>query len=733
MIISVLSKIQKNMTTHHPLLWKTSLLATLFLNTPLHAEIRLDGTLGGPRGILKSQETQYGQVFPITASLGKQLGDNLFHSFETFNLQSHEIASFGGPDSIQNVISRVTGNHPSYINGTLHSSMPNADLYFLNPAGILFGPNARLSVYGSFHASTADYLRLGEEGRFDATHPESTLLKVAPPTAFGFLTDSPAGISKQGGFLIVPPQKTLSFIGGDLNIEDGQYLVEDTWQNSFMGASGGRINLISVADTLEVPIHPENMPDNPFQPFGQITITDSTPKHSERQSGNLDVSGAGGGSVYIRGGQLFMDNGHIWADTRGHENGQDITLKINDELALTQGSRITAQVVKKGDMTPTGQAGNITITANRIQLNFGSQIDSTAQFGTAGSAGDITVSAQEAIKISGCLVNGNGSCLAESFNSQSTGFIYSGIQSSTGGTGQGGNIRIDTPTLTLTENGVIRADTQHIGKAGEIAIQVDNLSLTNGGQIKSSSGLHNASQTTRSGGQLTIKANQRIEINGKGIEGQASGLFSNAFTQGEGGKIEISAPKASLEAGGTIQAAAEGHGKAGHLILNIDQMSLHNSGIVTHSVDSAGGDITIKSNEQVYLLNSRINTQAIGADKQNKGGNISLSQPDLMILNNSHLITSGFVGDGGNISLSAQHSIQSSDSVLNAASTLGVDGEIQIDALIEDFSEINVLPTHFRQTPLSLNECVIRSPKEISSLKYRTRSGLFSHPDDLQH
>jgi len=107
--------------------------------------------------------------------------------------------------------------------------MPNADLYFLNPAGILFGPNARLSVYGSFHASTADYLRLGEEGRFDATHPESTLLKVAPPTAFGFLTDSPAGISKQGGFLIVPPQKTLSFIGGDLNIEDGQYLVEDTW------------------------------------------------------------------------------------------------------------------------------------------------------------------------------------------------------------------------------------------------------------------------------------------------------------------------------------------------------------------------------------------------------------------------------------------------------------------------------------------------------------------------
>jgi len=74
--------------------------------------------------------------------------------------------------------------------------------------------NKCLSVYGSFHASTADYLRLGEDGRFDATYPEASLLKVAPPRAFGFLTDSLAGISKQGGFLIVPPQKTLSFTRG---------------------------------------------------------------------------------------------------------------------------------------------------------------------------------------------------------------------------------------------------------------------------------------------------------------------------------------------------------------------------------------------------------------------------------------------------------------------------------------------------------------------------------------
>jgi filamentous hemagglutinin family protein len=719
------------MTRHDSFLWKISLFVILFFSSPISAEIILDGTLGGPKGILKSQEIQYGQLFPISASIGKQVGDNLFHSFEIFNLHPDEIASFGGPENIQNIISRVTGDHPSYINGTIHSAIPNADLYFLNPAGILFGPNARLSVYGSFYASTADYLRLAEGGRFDASHPKSTVLKVAPPTAFGFLTDLPAGISKQGAFLILPAQKTLSLIGGDLKIEDGQYLVEKNWRNSFMGTSGGRINLISVADSLEVPIDPDNLPDNPFQTFGKITLTDSSPKDSQRQSANLDVSGAGGGSVYIRAGQLFMDNAQIWADTLGHENGLDIKVKVNDELTLTQGSRITAQVVKKGELTPTGQAGNIIITANRIHLNGGSQIDSSTQLGTAGSAGYISLSAQEQIKISGCLANNDDSCFVKS-NGFSEGFIYSGIQNSTAGTGQGEEIRIKTPILTLTENAVIRADTQNIGNAGEINIQVEKLILTKGGQIKSSSGQHNMIQVTGSGGKLRIKATENIAIKGKGIQGQSSGLFSNAFTQGQGGKIEIIVPNLSLEAGGSIQAAAQGRGNAGDLLLNVDKMTLNNSTIVTHSVNSAGGDITIKSKEQLYLINSRFSTQTIGLDKQNKGGNITLSQPKWMILNNSKLISSGFVGDGGNIKLSAQYSIESSDSLLNAASTLGVDGEVQIDASIEYFNEINLLAKQFRRSSVSVDECVIDNLKELSHFQYQTRRGLFSHPNDLQ-
>ncbi len=135
------------------------------LNFTVYAEVVLDGSLG-PIGSLE------GPNFSIDAELGQQVGSNLFHSFEKFNINFNEFASFSGPETIQNVISRVTGGEGSYIDGGLYSSMPNADMYFINPAGIMFGPNAWLDVQGSFHASTADYLRLGKDGRFDATYPE---------------------------------------------------------------------------------------------------------------------------------------------------------------------------------------------------------------------------------------------------------------------------------------------------------------------------------------------------------------------------------------------------------------------------------------------------------------------------------------------------------------------------------------------------------------------------------
>lgn len=96
------------------------------------------------------------------------MGSNLFHSFGSFNLNAAESATFTDPTGIENVLTRVTGGSASNIDGLISTRFENAspNLFFLNPAGIIFGPNAKLAAQGSFHASTADYLRLDRDKFF---------------------------------------------------------------------------------------------------------------------------------------------------------------------------------------------------------------------------------------------------------------------------------------------------------------------------------------------------------------------------------------------------------------------------------------------------------------------------------------------------------------------------------------------------------------------------------------
>src|SRR5712691_765261 len=191
------------------------------------AQITLDGSLG-PRGALT------GPNYVIPAAVGQIRGPNLFHSFDQFNLRllQGESATFTGPNTITNILSRVTGGSPSIIDGLLRSQIPGAHLYLFNPSGVVFGPNASLDVSGSFHVSTADYLRLADGARFSAHLSDTSTLSMAPPAAFGFLGPTTAAISMQSSVLHVPAGQTMSVIGGDIAITGGTLV-----------APSGRINL----------------------------------------------------------------------------------------------------------------------------------------------------------------------------------------------------------------------------------------------------------------------------------------------------------------------------------------------------------------------------------------------------------------------------------------------------------------------------------------------------------
>jgi filamentous hemagglutinin family protein len=216
-------------------------IACLYFSDSIHAQVPTNITSDNSLG---TQVTPNGNVYDITGGTRPDNGTNLFHSFGQFSVGGGDTANFlndTGADTT-NILGRVTGGDPSSIFGTIQTTdFPGANLFLLNPAGVIFGPSASLNVSGSFYASTADFVRLGEDGIFYAELGEESVLTIAAPTAFGFLSDNPQGITLDQSQLIVEADQTLGLVGGDVDISGAQFT-----------APNGNIVLASVASPGEV-------------------------------------------------------------------------------------------------------------------------------------------------------------------------------------------------------------------------------------------------------------------------------------------------------------------------------------------------------------------------------------------------------------------------------------------------------------------------------------------------
>ncbi len=560
------------------------------------ADVVLDGTLGNDSKLA-------GPDFQIGADLGRQEGNNLFHSFSEFDLNKEQTAIFQGPGNIEHIIGRVTSNKFSQIDGTIRTEIPNASLYLINPEGFWFGPNARLDLAGSLYVSTANQLHLGNGGVFNARPQPPSVLVSAPPSAFGFLDTAPAKITLNQGSLATGPGKTLALLGGEIRITEG-----------VLRAISGQINLIAISSNNWLTLAPDNkLQTEPNTKFGKIVIENQT---------NIDVGKEGAGNIYIRGGQLTLSRSNITANTAVDKKGGMIKLEA-DELRLEQEANIDSRtfgpgqggqiIIKVAGLATlsnnstiqsstlstdlqAGGAGNIVLDTRCLVLE-GSTI-STATEGP-GTGGDIVISAFDyitltttdlsaaAIRASSIPKEGKENTAGDAGRIHLTArdLQLSGnlskIDNSTAGAGLGGNITLKVAnSLRLTGEAAISADSKGTGEAGNISIQTNQIDLADHSTISTAT-------DKADGGNIIIKTPHSLSLSNSQISATVSG------GRGQGGNLLISNPRWFRLTNSAVIANAT-RGKGGLvLIVTGTPIKSENSFITASSEQGVDGDVKI--------------------------------------------------------------------------------------------------------------------------------------------
>jgi filamentous hemagglutinin family protein len=713
---------------------------------------------------------------------GARRGGNLFHSFSQFSIPTDGSAYFNNAADVQNIFSRVTGGSISNIDGLIRAN-GTANLFLLNPNGILFGPNASLNIGGSFVATTANAIGFpnGEVFSSDATQPLPSQLLTVNPNAFFFSQLTPKPIVNQSTFngtgLQVPVKQNLLLVGGSVQFDNGRIAspgsyvevgsvggvgtaglstTSEDWQLSIpnnvvradvslsndsrinvLGGGGGGIAVtarnVSLSEESRFRVGIDAGLGFAGAQTGGIQI-DTTETVTLFNGGSIRIEVLGGGTgnvgdMTITTGSLFLSGvSRLLAPMSGQGNVGSVNIHARDTVSLDSGSYILGAVQNTGN----GNTGGITITTGALLLSGGAQLifDVNGQ----GNVGNLNIHARDRVSVDG-----------ETSDGAYASTIFT--QVNPGAFGQGGNVAITTGTLFLTNGGAINtANTGGTGDAGRVTIQArdsvqirgtsptltDNRSgvftsatpgaVGNGGDVRIETGSLSVSNQGR------IITNAEGQGNAGSIQIQATGAVSfdsgDAITTllstgtGRGGDIEIEARSLLVRNGAQISASTSGNGNAGNITVSADTVGLSRGGqlLTTTSSNGHAGDITVKTPAlQLNGVNSglfaettsagdagnltiqpRDNGQSVRVNLQNgaqisastsssgRGGQLTIAAPDSITLTgDGSIITAGTgsIGAGGNLNLRAGRlNIQDQAEVTVSSSDTGMAGSLFVDA-----------------------------------------------------
>ena len=652
----------------------------------------------------------------LTINGGSRAGGNLFHSFQEFSLTTGSEAFFNNAVDVQNIFSRVTGNNISNIDGLIRAN-GGANLFLLNPNGIVFGPNARLNIGGSFIASTANSINFADKTQFSAINPQAgSLLTVSVPIGLGF-GSNPAPIQVQGRghnltfnptpsvafppftreanpqALTVQPGRTLALVGGELILAGGQLVAER-----------GRIELGSVGASGEVSLA--------ATPSGFALDYQGVSNFQDiqlSQQALADASGSGGEGIHFVGRRVTLTNGSaaLMQNSASSAPGGEITVNAKESLELIGTTpNATVRSSLNNESTGAGTGGAIRINTGRLAFMGGGQIV-TRTYGT-GAAGNITVNASDAIEVIG----------ASPLNPRFFSSIFAIAQRTA--SGRAGDLSISTRRLTVLGGGIINAASYGNGSGGNLTLKAEVVELIGSDPIfNSPSDLNVGSFRTgnagslridtqrlvvRDGGRITastigsgnagtleVNASELVEISGNSsIESSVNsnstinevlGLRGDA--SGSAGGVTINTNRLIVRDGARVTVRNVGPRDGGTLQVNAGSIELDREATLTASTASGeGGNIILQANYLQMRRNSNITTSAGGTGN---GGNLTINSDAIAALENSDITANAIQGRGGNISISTSGIFgtgfrpqPTSESDITASSQFGLSGTVAI-------------------------------------------------------
>lgn len=662
-----------------------------------------------------------GNVIQING--GTTTGSNLFHSFEQFSLSAGDTAWFNNALTIDNIITRVTGDSISDIDGLIRAN-GTADLFLINPNGIIFGENAALDIGGSFIGSTADSIKFADGSEFSAVEPQAPpLLTVNIPMGLQYGTNNgdivvrgsgnqlafnpdftvnrdsrPAGLEVNNG-------QTLALVGNNVAIEGGN-----------LTAKAGRIELGSVDTNSLVKLNPTSsgwsLDYSEVSNFQDINLANAS---------SLEVSGNGGGNVSLQGRQVIITDGSaILADNVGDIDGGKLEVNAS-ELLVVAGTSAELPFISRlsTDVAPiaTGKGGDIELNGGTVIVTDGAQVVSST-YGS-GDTGNILVKADDVELVSGSPIASSSGIFTLVFGSGKGGdidieanniFVLDGAEAAalTFGDRDGGNLNIKANSIELTgispggTSSRFSTNTEGAGDGGNLTIESEYLLVADGGAVQSSvfgSG---------DGGNLVVKVDQVELLRGAPGVG-ASGLFANIEPDatGNSGALSIEAESLFIADGAQAAVTTFGEGNAGLLEVKANEIELMGtspggafSGLFANVEQGAtgnGGKLSIETESLFITDGARV---AISTFGHSNAGILEVKANGIKLLGTSPSgsasgifsnVEQSATGNGGQIDIETQSlSIADGAEIAAITQSSGIGGAIEIKA--DDIELVGVSP-----------------------------------------